>query len=148
VEEEAIETAREGTGTVSGEGLFSWDVAEDAAAVVIRAAGEIDLASEEDFATALGRALDGHAPVILVDLSAVTFLGSAALHVLLEANRDAEKQRREFRVAHGGSFAARVLDVAGLDQVLAVFETAELALGSGSAEASNGRHKLGVSDAF
>jgi anti-sigma B factor antagonist len=74
----------------------------------------------------------------------VTFLGSAALHVLLEANRDAEKQKRELRVVHGGSFAARVLEVAGLDQVLAVFETVELALGSGAPE----QPKLGMSDAY
>jgi anti-anti-sigma factor len=129
---------------VSGEGLFSWDVTENAAAVVVRVAGEIDLASEEDFATALGQALSGHAPVILVDLSGVTFLGSAALHVLLEANRDAEMQKRALRVVHGGSFAARVLDVAGLDQVLAVFHTAELALGSSAPE----QRQFGVRDAF
>jgi anti-sigma B factor antagonist len=133
---------------VSCEGLFSWDIAEDAAAVVVRAAGEIDLASEEDFATALGRALAGHAPVILVDLSEVTFLGSAALHVLLEANRETEKQHRAFRVAHGGSFAARVLDVAGLDQVLAVFHTIEQALGSDGAGSVGSHRKLGLSDAF
>lgn len=129
-----------------GEDLFSWDVAEDAAAVVVRVAGEIDLASEEDFATALGTALAGQAPLILVDLSEVTFLGSAALHVLLEANRDAEKQRRALRVAHGGSFAARVLEVTGLDQVLAVFRTAELALSAGATESANGHHRFG--DAF
>jgi anti-anti-sigma factor len=133
---------------VSGEDLFSWDVTEDAAAVVVRVVGEIDLASEEDFAAALGRALAGHAPVILVDLSEVAFLGSAALHVLLEAHRDAEKQRRAFRVAHGGSFAARVLEVAGLDQVLEVYRTVDLALGAGAAEPAGGHHRLGAGDAF
>ncbi|MET0237638.1 MAG: STAS domain-containing protein [Kibdelosporangium sp.] len=133
---------------MSDNSLFSWHVTEQTAAVVVEVAGEIDLASEEDFAVVLEQALDGSAPVILVDLSGVTFLGSAALHVLLEANRDAGRQRREFRVAHGGSFAARVLEVAGLNQVLAVFQTAELALRSASGDAADSRHEFGVRDAL
>ncbi|MBP2325181.1 anti-anti-sigma factor [Kibdelosporangium banguiense] len=131
-----------------GEDLFSWHVTEDTTAVIVRVAGEIDLASEEDFATALGSGLAASAPIILLDLTGVTFLGSAALHVMLEANRDAEQKHRSLRVAHGGSFAARVLGVAGLDQVLAVFETVESALSSSAGEPPNGVHKLDVRNAF
>jgi anti-sigma B factor antagonist len=134
---------------VSGNGLLSWNVTQDAAAVVVRVAGDIDLASEGEFAEALSDGLSRAVPVLLVDLSDVTFLGSAGLHVLLEANRDAVQQRCSLRIAHGGAFAARVLDVAGLDQVLAVFESPELALGSaGGAQAPDRRHDLGIRDAL
>ncbi|ONI84280.1 hypothetical protein ALI144C_15765 [Actinosynnema sp. ALI-1.44] len=99
-----------------------------AEAVVLRIAGDIDLATEEDFGEALECALDKQAAVLLVDLADVTFLGSAALHVLLQANEQAHRQNRVLRVAHGGSFAARVIAVAGLDQVLEVFDDLESAL--------------------
>jgi anti-anti-sigma factor len=133
---------------VSGSGLLSWNVTEETAAVVVRVAGEIDLASEEDFAEALSDGLSRAAPVLLVDMSEVTFLGSAGLHVLLEASQDAGQRHCSFRVAHGGSFVARVLGVAGLDQVLAVFESPELALRSPAAESADGGHDLGVRDAL
>jgi anti-sigma B factor antagonist len=133
---------------VSGKGLLSWNVTEDPAAVVVRVAGDVDLASEEDFAEALSSGLSREPAVLVVDLSGVTFFGSAGLHLLLEANQDAAKRACSFRIAHGGSFVARVLDVAGLDQVLAVFESVELALGSRGSEAPDSGHDLGVRDAL
>jgi anti-sigma B factor antagonist len=136
-----------GPHTVSENGLLDWHVKRDTDAVVLHIAGEIDLASEDDFAEALARALETPAPVILVDLTHVTFLGSAALHVLLQANEEARRQKRALRVAHGGSFAHRVLTVAGLDQVLAVFDSAQSAL-SLVPEPADGRHDLTVRDAL
>jgi anti-anti-sigma factor len=124
---------------VSENGLLNWHVQQDADAVVLHIAGEIDLASEEDFAEALDCALDCQSAVLLVNLSDVTFLGSAALHVLLEANEKARRRKCTLRVAHGGSFAARVLTVAGLDQVLEVFDSPETARSWLPAK-SNGRH--------
>lgn len=134
---------------VSGNSLLSWNITENTSAVVVRVAGDIDLASEEDFADALLDGLNRGASVLLVDLSDVTFLGSAGLHVLLQANRDAVRRHCSLRIAHGGSFAARVLGVAGLDQVLPVFATAENALGSApGTQAPDRGHDFGVRDAL
>ncbi|WP_173128175.1 STAS domain-containing protein [Kibdelosporangium persicum] len=130
---------------MSENGLLDWHVQQDTDAVVLHIAGEIDLASEDDFAEALALALGTSAPVILVDLAGVKFLGSSALHVLLQANEEARRQKRALRVAHGGSIAHRVLTVAGLDQVLEVFDSAQSAL-STVPEPADGRHDLTVRD--
>ncbi|MBE1470019.1 STAS domain-containing protein [Kibdelosporangium phytohabitans] len=130
---------------MSENGLLDWHVQHDTDVVVLTVAGEIDLATEEDFAEALDCALAAEAAVLLVNLVKVTFLGSAALHVLLEANAKARRQSRAFRVAHGGSFAAHVIAVAGLDQVLEVFDSPEAAL-SWVPAPSDGRHDAAVRD--
>lgn len=130
---------------MSENGLLNWHVQQDADAVVLHVAGEIDLASEDDFAEALDDALDRESAVLLVDLSEVTFLGSSALHVLLEANERARGRKRTLRVAHGGSFAARVLTVAGLDQVLEVFDSPRTALSWLPAQ-SDGQHESASRD--
>nr|WP_052478722.1 STAS domain-containing protein [Kibdelosporangium sp. MJ126-NF4]CEL20268.1 hypothetical protein [Kibdelosporangium sp. MJ126-NF4]CTQ97494.1 hypothetical protein [Kibdelosporangium sp. MJ126-NF4] len=126
---------------MSENGLLDWHVKQDTDVVVLTIAGEIDLASEEDFAEALACALDTQSPVLLVNLAEVTFLGSSALHVLLKANQEARRRDRVLRVAHGGSFAARVLTVAGLDQVLEVFDSAETAL-AWLPSPADGRHDV------
>ncbi|MCE7002938.1 STAS domain-containing protein [Kibdelosporangium philippinense] len=131
---------------MSENGLLNWHVEEDSDVVVLHIAGEIDLASEDDFAEALAHALDMPTPVVLVNLAEVTFLGSAALHVLLQANEEAHRRKQALRIAHGGSFAQRVLTVAGLDQVLDIYETKQSAM-SWLPEPSDGRHDLGVRDA-
>lgn len=126
-----------------------WHVERDGDAVVVHVAGEIDLSTEDDFAEALAQGLDTDAPVIAVDLTEVSFLGSGALHVLLEANMRAEQQQRQLRVVHGGSFAERVISVAGLEQVLAVYETVAQAIDSPQpAEPPDGSDDLGVRDAL
>jgi anti-sigma B factor antagonist len=145
VEVEPRQDPYEGTSTVSENDLLNWHVEQDTDVAVLHVAGEIDLASEDDFAEALAYVLRTPSPVVLVNLAEVTFLGSAALHVLLQANEEAQRRKRILRVAHGGSFAKRVLTVAGLDQVLEVFESEQSAL-SWLPEPSDGRHDLGVRD--
>jgi anti-sigma B factor antagonist len=102
---------------------LKWHVEQETAAAVVRVAGEVDLATEEDFTEALDEVLAGDSEVVLVDLSGVTFLGSVGLHLLLQANRKATQQQRTLKVAHGGSFVERVLTVAGFDQVVEIVET-------------------------
>ncbi|MFC0110645.1 STAS domain-containing protein [Kibdelosporangium aridum] len=131
---------------MSENGLLNWHVEQDTDVVVLHVAGEIDLASEEDFAEALAHALELPTPVVLVNLSKVTFLGSAALHVLLQANEEARRRKQALRVAHGGSLAQRVLTVAGLDQVLDVFDSEQSAL-SWLPHPADGSHDRRVRDA-
>ncbi|MET0135695.1 MAG: STAS domain-containing protein [Kibdelosporangium sp.] len=124
---------------------LKWHVEQEAGAAVVRLAGEIDLATEEDFAEALEHGLRDQPPVIMIDLTEVTFLGSAGLHVLLQANDAARRQGCALRVAHGGAFAQRVLSVAGLDQVLAVFELVD-EKSLRAAQPPHGGDDLGVRD--
>lgn len=137
-----------GPGTVSDPQLV-WRVEQGDEAVIVHVAGEIDLVTEDDFADALAQGLAADARVITVDLTEISFLGSCALHVLLEANMSAERTQRQLRVVHGDSFAKRVLSVAGLDQILAVYDSVTQAAGSHEpAEAAHSGDELGVRDAL
>jgi anti-anti-sigma factor len=65
----------------------------DGAGLVIAAVGEIDSSTRLKLSTALTEALEGYGAVV-VDLSAVTFMDSSGLGVLLSAQRGLATQRR------------------------------------------------------
>lgn len=105
-----------------------------AGVVVVHAAGEIDLAS----APKLREALDGievrpaaKGPVVL-DLTAVTFLGSVGLSLLVEHSRRHRDAGGVLRVVAGNRFVARAIVMTGLSDVLTVFDTLDEAVTVGS----------------
>lgn len=69
-------------GTAEGNGLRI-DVASDGASLVVRVAGELDIAT----APQLGRYLENLQGVVVVDLSEVTFLDSTGLNMLVNARK-------------------------------------------------------------
>jgi anti-anti-sigma factor len=94
---------------------------EDGAAevrLVAAAAGEVDLDTAPLLQAALLDAVDRH-PVVCCDLSDVTFLSAAGLTALLTAYQRAQEtgSRLTVRGAHG--ITRRVLQVAGVEQLLA-----------------------------
>lgn len=103
---------------------------------VVSARGEIDAHTAAQLQAALDEVLAGLEPAganggtPVVDLSAVGFLGSAGLSVLLTAARAVEPQR--LRVAVSPQ-VARIIEVTGLDSVFAVYDDLATALhGNGS----------------
>ncbi|MBM9508691.1 STAS domain-containing protein [Actinacidiphila acididurans] len=58
------------------------------AARVVRAGAELDWEGSQEFARQVRDAVDSGGAGLVVDLSAVAFADSSALHVLLEAHRD------------------------------------------------------------
>jgi anti-sigma B factor antagonist len=90
--------------------------------------GELDLATVEPFRTQLDAAAKAAAGCLVVDLSAVTFLDSVALAVLVRARRELADRGRLVLVITPGSFPALVLAAAGLTQHFAIVETAAQAL--------------------
>ncbi|MEV4314310.1 STAS domain-containing protein [Actinocrispum sp. NPDC049592] len=109
----------------SGALLLRYRVAQESDATIVQVAGEIDLATSDEFAQAVAQALAGSSSKVVVDLRDVTFMGSIGLSVLLSAHRDAEQAGRSLRVADGGAIAHRAITISGLDQVLAVFGTVD-----------------------
>jgi anti-anti-sigma factor len=90
-------------------------------AVVVRAVGEVDLVSAPSLSTQLRLAeavVVPPAPVIL-DLSGVTFIGSAGLSVLLDHRDRCAELGTRLQVV-GGRLVTRVLAVSGLAQALPV----------------------------
>jgi len=90
--------------------------------------GELDLATAEPFRTRLDAAAQAAGGCLVVDLSAVTFLDSVALAVLVRARRELADRGQLVLVIPPGSFPALVLQAAGLTQHFAIVETAAQAL--------------------
>ena len=77
--------------------------------------GEIDLATGADLTAQLDRALAGVPGLLVVDLSAVDFLGSAGLSALIAARDSAERQGTQIRLVCNRT-TRRTIELTGLTQ--------------------------------
>lgn len=90
--------------------------------VVVRAGGELDiltaprLSGQLDLAEAI---VVPPAPVIL-DLTGLTFLGSAGLSVLMDHHRRCAALGSRLEIVPGGRVVTRPLEVTGLSEILAI----------------------------
>ena len=88
---------------------------------VMHVVGEIDTLT----APVLRSRLDEQVPAVrllVLDLSDVTFLGSAGLAVLVAAKDDADRRRHTLRLVPGSRIVTRALEATGL---LGLFEIAD-----------------------
>jgi anti-anti-sigma factor len=88
---------------------------------VLRASGELDLHTQDEFEQAVRRLLDT-SPVV-VDLSGIDFLAISALQSLLVCHRLAASMGRVLFFAEPSPQTLRLLTVSGLDTVLPVAPT-------------------------
>lgn len=96
-------------------------------AVVVRLTGELDLYNAQVVRDELF-AVAAHAPDrVVVDLSAVTFIDSTGLGVLIEAQTQLAN-RQAFLLAAPGLETRRALELSGLDRHFAVHESLDEAL--------------------
>ena len=106
-------------GTLSRAGPLSSDilgleVAEHGPdARVVTVVGEIDALAAPELAAFLTAQLVV-APVVVVDLDGVRFMGSAGLSVLFEANELATREERDLRLVCNSQTANWALNVTGL----------------------------------
>src|SRR5690242_5139905 len=73
----------------------------------------------------LVQAIDEHGGRVVLDLAPLSFLDSTGLGLLVSAHRRAAEVGGELRLAQPSQAIQRVLHVTGLDQVVAIFATAE-----------------------
>ncbi|MFL6124998.1 anti-sigma factor antagonist [Actinophytocola sp.] len=101
--------------------------------LVVTVAGEIDLDTVPVLHAAVTDAIRRTAgEECIVDLTAVTFLGSAGLAALVDAANLAEARREPLRiVVDSNRPVIRPIVVTGLDDVLALYHTVEEALRAG-----------------
>ena len=95
-------------------------------AVVVQLAGELDLYNAEDVRTALTQAIATTPGRIVVDMSAVEFVDSTALGVLIEAR--ARLGEDALLLAAPQLETRRTLQVSGLDRHLPVHDSVDDAL--------------------
>jgi anti-sigma B factor antagonist len=98
-------------------------------AIVVVAAGEIDLGNAEHFAAAVRAAFDRHPGVVVVDMTEVRFMGSISLAVLAEAGHRAEESGQALRVVVGERRSViGPLTASGVASHLALFRDLDAAL--------------------
>ena len=82
---------------------------------LVTVTGEVDIATAPQLAEYLTQFAD---EPLTVDLSGVSFLGSAGIATLLTAHRHAEQHGSRLTVRGATPIALRVLQIAGVDQML------------------------------
>ncbi len=94
---------------------------------VLTLSGELDMVGISDVRAELMRVLDTAPSVLVVDLTDVSFLGSAALSTLVDAHRAATDT--SLRIVAADRRTLRPIQLTALDQVLALYPTVADALG-------------------
>lgn len=94
---------------------------------VVSVSGELDAASAPRLRAVLEQALGRRPGLLVLDLLAVSFCGSAGLSLLLETRRQAERQGCGTPIAAGPPVRHPV-ELLGLDEILTLHPTVEAAL--------------------
>jgi anti-sigma B factor antagonist len=98
---------------------------------VIAPEGEIDIAQMADFRAALADAADEETPRLVVDLSNVSFIDSSGLGALVETHNRLRRDRRQLAVvAPAGTAVTVLINLSGLRDRLAIFDTLDAAVTS------------------
>lgn len=90
-------------------------------AVVLHVTGEIDMSTAPVLAEACDQAIAGTGSRVVVDLTDVTFFGSAGLAVLLDARQRGERAGTEIRLVADGRPVLRSIEIAGVQEMLPIY---------------------------
>lgn len=100
---------------------------------IVRVSGDVDVVTAPQLQQSVNHALAGKPELLVLDLTGVTFLGSAGIAVLISAQDGQARHRTGVRVVADTPVVLRPLQVLGLTTVLAVYPTLPAALaGSGT----------------
>jgi anti-sigma B factor antagonist len=91
-------------------------VERDGPTVRLVLTGEIDLSAAPDVAVHAEQALAGDPEIVVVDLSAATFLDSSGIGALVVLTNAAERKTTTLQLKPGPPNVMRVLDLVGLTE--------------------------------
>jgi anti-anti-sigma factor len=97
---------------------FSLDVEPRRDAVVIRPAGELDLATVEELRTELRGLAEVGFERIVLDMRELTFMDSTGLRLVLDTAHDARDGRFQLALIAGPPAVHRVFEVTGVTEAL------------------------------
>ena len=103
------------------------DVEQHGAAVVLHVTGELDLLTTPVLSQACETALRRRPPVLVIDLTGVTFLASVGMSAIVAAH-EAGGEETKVRVVGAGRDTMRPIRVTGLDNLLSVYPDLSAAL--------------------
>ena len=101
----------------------------------VSVSGELDQGTAPELRGALAEALGDDLSSVLIDLSDCNFIDSTGLSLLVEAKRRLAEERRPFGVCCPEADVRRLLELTGIDEAVALFDTrdeAEAALRNGA----------------
>ena len=93
--------------------------------------GELDLSTVEKVQEELRRAEAGSPPVLLLDLSRLTFLDSTGLRAVVTANERAREEGRRLVVVRGPDAVHRVFTITRLEEHLEIVDDASAVASEG-----------------
>jgi anti-sigma B factor antagonist len=103
--------------------------AGDGVCSVIRLAGEADMTTTE-LRDALAAAVAEKPYMILVDLTALTFIDSAATQMIIGAYRVLFPEGRRLVLIHPALTVFRTLELTGVDRLIPIFDSVDEAVAS------------------
>jgi anti-sigma B factor antagonist len=95
---------------------------------VLSVDGEVDMVTAPHLGRAICEALEKSATGLVIDLTAVTFLASVGMSVLVAAQEAADAMAVRFAVVADGAVTRRPISLLRLDAVLALYSTRDDAL--------------------
>jgi len=102
----------------------------DAERHVLAVRGEIDLFTAPELKAAIGEALESGRTLIVVDLTATTFLDSTALGVLIGAVKRLRSRDGVLTIVNTDPNISKTFEITGLDQIFTIRRTLEEAVGA------------------
>jgi anti-sigma B factor antagonist len=98
----------------------SFETSSSGSWLVVTARGELDLASAPALRDALDRGFEADVPRIAVDLTAVSFMDSSTLGVLLAYLKRTRERDGELRLVGVTGSPAKVIALTGLDSAFTI----------------------------
>jgi anti-sigma B factor antagonist len=107
------------------------DISEQRAdgATVLTLTGRLDGTNSATTDTALAEAV-GRSPALVLDLSALDYISSAGLRVLLKAAKQAQTGKQKLLLAGLQPSVKQVFEISGFSTLFATFESRDAALAS------------------
>jgi anti-sigma B factor antagonist len=95
-----------------------WSVSSDAADVVVRLDGDLDLATVGEVGRLLGKIVERRPGTIALDATNLSFLDSTGIHCLVNAAEAASRVGSTLVLRNPSASVVRVLGICGVDELL------------------------------
>lgn len=105
--------------------LFDLSITERPGGALVALSGEIDMSTVEELDGRLRTVLDAGPERVVLDLTAVTFLDSSGLRLVLRLDERLRKAGASLVVVPGGRRVSRVFELTGADEQLEIAATAD-----------------------
>ena len=96
--------------------------------VIVAVEGELDIATADDLREHIEAAIEGHGPWLILDLSALDFMDSSGLNVIINAYRAVRDAEGALALAALNERVTKVVRLVGLHRQVPVHKTVSAAI--------------------